>query len=188
MLNVKDAIFAVMDTETTGLSHRRDKAIQIGVVWCDWTGTPIQTYESFIHPEGTPISPGAAAINHLTDDMLVDAPFYEDVMQAIALQPMFDVMVGHNVAFDLPFVPDFKPTGTHEICTMQLSRKLWPDVSHKLQFLREHLGINIPDCPAHSALPDALVTAALLGKLLEHMMSFHPEEPLYVEEIVGWLK
>ena len=53
------------------------------------------------------------------------------------------------------------------LCTMKMSRKLYPNAyRHSLDSLAERFAIPFRD--AHRALPDALIAAQALLKMLEH--------------------
>ena len=79
------------------------------------------------------------------------------------------VFVAHDIRFDLPFLRwEFARRGLSApsvtgLCTLQLSRQLWPDLtSRSLGDLANHFGI-VHDAP-HRAADDAVATAGVLGE------------------------
>jgi DNA polymerase-3 subunit epsilon len=97
----------VLDTETTGLSHRTDKIIELAmlVVQVD-TGTgmpfgPVEVFEGFEDP-GMPIPPVATEVTGI-DDAMVRGHRLDDA-QVMALVARADLIVAHNAGFDRPFV------------------------------------------------------------------------------------
>jgi exodeoxyribonuclease X len=91
-----------------------------------------------------------------------------------------DYVAAHNAPFDRSFIERIYPiTVMGWICTCQAARHVWPDApNYKNQTLRYYLKLkpNLPSSLApHRALYDAIVTAEILLKLLEHHT---PEELL----------
>ncbi len=105
-------------------------------------------------------------------------------IQAVWAPPAgFDCLVAHNAAFDFSFLDNY---ATPVLCTKRLAQKLWPDFpSHSNQYLRYRLALDVPECeglPAHSALPDALVTAKLLAFELQALWTDLPSLIAWVNE------
>ena len=64
--------FVVFDTETTGVSASKDRIVELAAIrFVD--GVPTEVFETFINPQRE-ISPEASAINHITNEMVADAP------------------------------------------------------------------------------------------------------------------
>jgi DNA polymerase III epsilon subunit family exonuclease len=87
------------------------------------------------------------------------------------------VMVAHNSGFDMRFLnheigrvfPDYKLANPC-LCTVQLSRKLLPDIeNHKLKTVAAHYEIDLTN--HHRAAADALATAHIFVNLLTKMRS-----------------
>ena len=96
----KDEIL-VFDTETTGLSTLNDKILQISIV--DGNGSVL--FSSYIKPGNRKRWTSAKKVNHITYDMVKDAPEFSQVRQQI--QKLFNrakLIVGYNVDFDLKFI------------------------------------------------------------------------------------
>ena len=104
-------ILTGIDLETTGIDHSKgERIIEISLAKADsdtW-GTPISPtwdiYDRRINPRRH-IQPGATKVHHITDDMLVDKPYFEDVADEIlAFIEGTDVLIAHNMNFDGPFL------------------------------------------------------------------------------------
>lgn len=97
----------VLDTETTGLSHRADKIIELAMLLVDVdpaTGLPfgpVTLFEGFEDP-GMPIPAIAQQVTGISDDMVRGHRL--DDQQVHALVAQADLIVAHNAGFDRPFV------------------------------------------------------------------------------------
>jgi DNA polymerase III epsilon subunit-like protein len=81
------------------------------------------------------------------------------------------VVVTHNAAFDLPFLPFLADRPL--LCAMRLARRVVPDApNYKNQVLRYHLRIDDlpPDTGAHRALDDVRVTSKILTLCLQRYL------------------
>ncbi len=97
----------VLDTETTGLEHSRDKIIELALLRVDVdtaTGMPcgvVQVYDGLEDP-GQPIPDIARKITGIDDSMVRGQRL--DAERIAALLDGVDLVVAHNAAFDRPFV------------------------------------------------------------------------------------
>lgn len=173
--------FVVFDTETTGLSAAKDKILEIGAIRFE-NGIPVAAFETLVNP-GKPIPEEASSINHITDDMVANAPAIWQVL------PAFDAFVGksavvaHNLKFDLKFIhrsgSKLIDTKRKYYCTYEQSKRLlkgptyrngemtdkdYDVYDHKLGTLCEYYHIFQPD--QHRAVADAFVTGKLFLKLV----------------------
>lgn len=67
-----------------------------------------------------PISPQAMAIHRITEAMVADKPWIEDVIPHYYGSEWY---VAHNASFDRRVLPEMPGEW---ICTMKLARRLWP--------------------------------------------------------------
>ena len=102
--------------------------------------------------------------------MVADAPGIEDVLPRFLEFIGEDIVVGHNVHFDVNFLYDYaedfdlEPFSNDLVDTLRLSRRLYPELqSHKLSALAAHFGVE-PD-GEHRALADCVTTQKCLSAM-----------------------
>lgn len=180
MSALENATFCVIDIETTGLSPIHDRICEIAFV-ISTIHEVVYAVDTLVNP-GIPIPALASAIHHIVDSDVANAP--SKMPYGIKL-PKRDCYVAHNAAFDSSFLPDL--SNKHWLCTMRLAKRVRPEMEKfSNQYLRYALGLSV-DLPAgalpHRALPDALVTAAVLRYLLKNL----PEgSPSTVADLAQW--
>lgn len=169
---VADPIFAVVDVETSGLSTRRHRILQIGVVTVAGDGTVVDRWCSLVKLSWRFARLGPTRIHGLRRRQLRHAPTIEEAMTDVTRLVAGRILVGHNLAFDSEFL-ERAARRSHSslhvngrICTLWLSRWLDPErtETHRLADLCGRYGVRL-DRP-HDALADALATAQVLPHLL----------------------
>lgn len=160
--------YAVIDVETTGFSPADDRVVEAACVIVQ-DGSIVRTWSSLVNP-GRPIPPHATRVHGIGDADVAGAPPFETVERQLWGMCAGATIAAHNAAFDLSFLPALAPLPS--VCTLQLARRWFPNApNHKNQTLREYLRIDqdprFAELPAHRALADALVTAAILIRCLE---------------------
>lgn len=186
-MNLKDIIFAVIDTETTGLDPREDRVVELACVHAQVGVGLVDCWSTLINP-GRPIPAEASAIHHLVDADVMGAPTLAEAQHRLWAEP-FQAFAAHNAAFDFGFLD---ASDAPVLCTMRLARKLWPDLPQAgNQFLRYHFRLNIPETQglaAHRAEVDALVTAHLLLFELEEVLRRAKDpDSATVEGLIAWV-
>ena len=165
-------IALIFDTETTGTVA----PVIIEAAWIELkTLDPFATGEDFCqrYNPGKPISLGALATHHILDEELTDCP----PASSFALPSTAKYLIGHNVDYDWEVAgsPAIK-----RICTLALSRKIWPDLdSHTQSALLYSLDrANARDQlrHAHSAKADVMICASILRHLNSHIKAKDFEE------------
>lgn len=162
--NLLDAVndFTAIDIETTGLSPDYDDIIELGAVrYRD--GVEVGRYECLVNP-GYEIGGFITALTGITNEMLKDA---KDIASELPGFMQFlgdDILVGHNVHFDINFLYDncenvgiSVPTNNY-VDVMRIGRRLhkeWPN--HRLETIVAMLGIY--DANTHRAAADAKAAA-----------------------------
>jgi len=163
--SLAEATFSVLDLETTGSVIGVDEIIEVGLVQIRG-GEVVNRYETMVWTDRI-IPPWVARLTGIRNSQLEGAPTFSDVAEE--LFPLLDgtVFVAHDIRFDLPFLRwEFARRGlgrpaTTGLCTLQLSRDVWPDLtSRSLGDLSKHFGIN-HDNP-HRAADDAFAAAGVL--------------------------
>ncbi|CAA7620330.1 DNA polymerase III [Candidatus Terasakiella magnetica] len=164
--------FVVFDTETTGLHPSQgDQIVSIaGVRIVNGRILSGESFNRIVNP-GRPIPVESIQFHGLTDEMVKDKPPIEVVLPQFKAYAADAVLVAHNAAFDLKFLRmREKKVGVSfdnpVLDTMILSNYLdGPDAGHSLDAICDRYGIVITD--RHTALGDAMVTAAVLLRQLE---------------------
>lgn len=176
---IKDAIFGIYDTETTGDNvSRKDKPVEIAVVpWNLEKGFLTQPYSWLINPE-MPIHPAAIAVHGLVDEDVENSPLYSEIIPEFMSIVNKWTMVAHNNAFDLEMIPELKVSDNLHLDMLRFARQIYKKgdkghkdqllTSHKSQELRYWLNIKVDtgDLQAHRAAADILVT----GKVFEETL------------------
>ena len=95
--------YVLYDLETTGISANYDEVIEISAVKVRG-GKIIDEFSTLVNP-GRTIPYGASAVNHIYDEMVSDAPEFEEVLPLFLAFIGNDILVGHNIAsFDMKFL------------------------------------------------------------------------------------
>lgn len=158
-IGLDEVLFTFLDVETTGLNpavRGGDRICEIGLLRCRG-GEELAAYHTLINP-GRPITAGAQAVNHITDDMVADAPPFSGIVKK-ALAFLEDaVLVAHNAPFDMSFLnlqlsilrmPELKNT---VVDTLPLVRSLYRFPSNSLGSLRRYMGLDVR--AEHRAMED----------------------------------
>lgn len=154
---------AFVDLETSGLSPRADRITEIGVVTVDPTG--VEEWTTLINPGRDVTERAQARIDRsyaggaIANEDLAGAPSFADIASHLHARLAGRLFVAHNARFDFGFLhAAFARTGFEfqppVLCTVMLSRKLYPDVAgHDLDTLMHRHGLHAE--VRHRALPDA---------------------------------
>ena len=180
---IRDVRFAVVDTETTGLSTDHDRVLQIGVVVARGDGRVEHQFSTYLKRLTWGFGHvGAFHVHGITRKQLRHGVNPVEALEMMNVLIDGCVFTAHNAKFDLGFLRSdsvrlevpLKVTGP--LCTLNLSRRLDPErtLSHKLRDVAARYGKST-DRP-HDALADALLTAAVLPSLLDaHRVSTYGE-------------
>lgn len=169
-----DATYAVVDLETTGSVIGVDEIIEIGLVHVR-RGRLVQRMESLVWSDRN-IPPWVARLTGIRNEDLEGAPTFSDIAEELAGWLEGNVFVAHDIRFDLPFLRwefarrGLAVPGVTGLCTLQLSRQLWPDLpSRSLPDLAGHFGIAHGN--PHRAADDAAATAGVLLEALKSALA-----------------
>ncbi|MBS4217331.1 ATP-dependent DNA helicase DinG [Bacillus sp. FJAT-49711] len=163
--------YVVVDLETTGNAHDRgDRIIQLSAVVIQ-NRQIVDQYTTFINP-GIPIPAFIQELTGIQDEMVQDAPEFNDIAPKINDLLQDSIFVAHNVIFDLGFLRNelkkagYNQIGFDSVDTVEFAKILLPTAqSYKLSELAEYLQLKHEN--PHQADSDALVTAELFLILLE---------------------
>ena len=166
--------FVVFDLETTGLnsspvSGNMDRIIEIGAYKIE-NGQICQCFSTFINPQRR-LSDEIIKLTGITEEMVADAPTYEDVMPDFFKFCSGSILVGHNIAgFDFKFVDYYCARLGYVlerkiIDTIPLSQELLLGLSnYKLNTIADKFKITFNH---HRATDDALATAKIFIELIK---------------------
>lgn len=158
--------YCIIDTETTGLDTQCCDIIEIAVVKVR-NSVIVDEYQSLINIDYE-LPEYITELTGITDDMLASAPYCTTVLKEFMDFIGNDILIGHNVHFDINFLYDNieEVFGVHLtnnfVDTLRICKKLYPDENHhRLSDMTSLL--SIPVDIAHRALDDCRTTFALLN-------------------------
>ena len=163
--NLED--WVLVDIETTGGKPGRDEIIEIAVQRFH-QGEWVQSWQQLIRPHRT-IPPWITRLTGISNAMVAEAPFFEDIAEDLAALLADKVFVAHNARFDYGFIKhQFKQVGIDwratTLCTVKLSRQLFPE--HKRHGLDQLVTrYQLPQVDRHRAMGDVELVAAFLAQL-----------------------
>ncbi len=158
-------MYTIIDVETTG---RTNRITEISIFKYE-DGVILKEFTSLVNPQ-TPIPSNITALTGIDDEMVANAPLFEDIAQNILDITEDAIFVAHNVNFDYNVIQkefnridlDFH---RKKLCTVRLSRKLIPGhKSYSLGKLCKELDIDLVD--RHRAKGDVEATVKLFELLL----------------------
>lgn len=160
--------YAVIDVETTGLSHKTERLTEIAIVIIE-EGEIVKEFSSLVNPERK-IPYRITQLTGISDQMVQGAPHFYEIAKQIVELTTDCIFVAHNASFDYRFIQaefaryefDYQ---RKVLDTVKLARKLMPGFrSYSLGKLTAQLGIQIEN--RHRAMGDAAATARLFIMLL----------------------
>ncbi len=164
--------YIVFDIETTGLSQKKNKIIEIGAVKVK-DGEEIDRFSEFINPQ-EPIPYSIEQLTSITDEMVMHAPTVDVILPKFLEFCGDDIVVAHNAAFDTGFIKkNAKDLGMKFdntiMDTMTLSHVLLPELG-KFTLDRVCKALNVKNEHHHRAVDDANATAKIFVKLYEMLV------------------
>jgi DNA polymerase III epsilon subunit family exonuclease len=175
---MKSLIF--LDVETTGLSSKRDRIIEIYMLKVAYEGD-VEEYHTFINPERQ--IPGFITnLTGITNADVADAPTESQIAKNIRDFIGDGVLVAHNLSFDRRFLAAMfernhcQPLPSGGIDTLGISMRLFPKLciypngegSHKLKNLMYHFHLDRDFANSHRAKDDVL----LLVQVYRHLEKY----------------
>ncbi|KQX64503.1 histone-like nucleoid-structuring protein Lsr2 [Angustibacter sp. Root456] len=155
--------------ETTGLSARTDRILEVAVVLTDARGWVQHEWTTRVNPQ---CAVGATHIHGITADDVAHAPTFDQLVPHLTSMLRGRAVVAHNAKFDLGFLrweygrANWSWPQVPAMCTLEQSWHFLPHLDRR----------RLPDCcwasgitldGAHSALGDARATATLLASYLD---------------------
>lgn len=154
--------YTVLDIETTGLSSYHSEIIEIAAL-CIRKHEVVDEFQMLIKPY-RPIPPAITQLTGISNADVENADTVEYVLPEFLYFAGNDIIVGHNVNFDIRFIADRailmlgQQFNNDYVDTMILSRKYNKGVlsHHRLCDLAQYYGIKNEN--AHRALSDCYTT------------------------------
>ena len=163
--------FVAFDLETTGLDVRTVSIVQIGAVKIA-DGKIVETFHSLVNPMCA-IPPETTKIHGITDDMVVSAPEFSDILPDFYKFTRGCTLVGQNLfGYDLPILNRLAKDGGYvfdnpTLDTLIIAKQHINLPRYNLDMLCKHFGVILVN--AHSADADALATSKCFMKLAEKL-------------------
>lgn len=182
-------MYAIVDIETTG-GHASSNGITEIAIYIHNGNAVVKKFRTLINPQQK-IPLYITSLTGINDEMVAEAPLFEEVAADIFELLRDNIFIAHNVNFDYSFVRhQLKNAGydltAKKLCTVRLSRKVFPALpSYSLGNLCRHLGIGITD--RHRAEGDVRATVSLFEKLLGEGAAVHIEQMLKKTSSEQWL-
>jgi exodeoxyribonuclease X len=210
-MKIEEALFRVLDCETTGLDVETARIVEIGACDVFKPGRSLgatrflqSTAASWLCDPGIPIPPEAKAVHHILDSDVRGQPpalaRMTPLLPAVPLEQTAVVYVAHNAKYDRPILEAHGfPAGARWLCTWRLAMHVWPEApSYKNEVLRYWLGYDdLPleprplaiDNMPHRAAHDAAVTALILREAFQVLQlagHANPATPNDVDALIAW--
>lgn len=176
--------YVSIDIETTGLDPKYCEIIELGALRVE-NGNPIDRFNMLVKPS-EPLDPFITELTGITDEMLANSPSIEKAL------PLFldfigeNVLIGHNVNFDINFIYDDcvrylgLPLKNDFVDTLRLARHAFPDLkNHKLPTLADYLKIQYNT--SHRAMADCETVSKIASFLPE--IHFRPRSTVKAKDI-----
>ena len=186
----KDIDLVFVDVETTGLYPvYGDRIVELGALKVRG-GREVDSFCSLLDPQ-RPISPGASAVNGITDEMVRGQATFGEVAHSFLSFVEGAILIAHNAPFDLGFLSvELRSAGlpllrNQVVDTLQIARRYFRFVSNSLDFLAEYFGLETPE--AHRALGDCHTTFQVFQRMLDEL--FKGETPtvgVFLDRVSGW--
>lgn len=161
-------LYCIVDIETTGNSIKGSKITEISIFKFDGN-TIVDEFTTLVNP----LSEIPFFITRLTgidNEMVRDAPIFENIADRILEITKNTVFVAHSVNFDYNIIKNElanvgRDFNRKKLCTVRLSRKLLPGY-HSYSLGKLCSSLEIPLTDRHRARGDAHATVLLFKRLL----------------------
>ncbi|MEM2119520.1 MAG: 3'-5' exonuclease [Archaeoglobaceae archaeon] len=164
-MNLREAKFASIDLETTGLNVEKDEIIAIGIVPIQGlTILASQSFYSLVKSKRSALK--AMKIHGISDDILKNAPSFEEISEKVYEMLRDRILVGFCIKLDYDFLKKaLKGFEAKTIDVLRVDRILGKFLGEKyaespsLDALAKKYGIKTTY--RHNALADAFITAQI---------------------------
>jgi len=124
---------AFVDLETTGTTPSGDRITEIGIVRVE-EGEFADEWSTLVNPECS-IPEEIRILTGISNEMVRDAPTFAQLRREVLERLEGHLFVAHNARFDYGFIKNEfrrlgRPFSAEVLCTVRLSRKLFPEHRH----------------------------------------------------------
>lgn len=173
--------YSILDLETTGLDPKHDEIIEIGIIKVR-NNKIVDTYQTLVQPSRKYfddedneiyVDEFIEELTGITNEMLENSPKIEEVIENAINFISEDIIVGHNVNFDINFLYDalkkHKSTefSNNFLDLMKMARRAIKEINHhRLVDIANFFEYNYEP---HRALTDCNATYDLLNLLIKYI-------------------
>lgn len=154
--------YCVLDIETTGLSLKINAIIEIAILKVR-DDKIVKSYDQLLFSNN--IDPFITELTGISLDMVLDKPHVRDVEDEVKEFIGDDIIIGHNISFDINFLNAkfLNPIKNKTIDTLLLSRKYYPEMKHhRLSDMARYLNLSVN---THRSLADCITTKELYDNI-----------------------
>ena len=179
--------YTIIDIETTGLDPKVDEIIEISAIKIR-DNKIVSEYSTLIKPQHE-ISDFITNLTGITNEMVDDKPAINIVLNDYFDFLDNDIIVGHNINFDINFLYDAsikyynKPFENDYIDTLRLSRKYLSLENNKLGTIANFF--NIDYSGAHRSLNDCYITFNIYNELKKKSLDVMEKENQQYKKILA---
>ena len=176
--------YVVLDIETTGFSAQKDSIIELSALRV-LDNKVVEEFSELVNPECY-VSSYISNLTGIQPEMLYAADRIFDVLGRFVDFVSDDIIIGHNVTFDINFINSNKQLcfgsgfDNDYIDTLKLARRFLPQLnSHKLGIIARYFSFNTDGM--HRGLKDCIVTNMCYQKFLQ----MHKEQQMKQTNALG---
>lgn len=156
----------ILDTETTGLNHRTDEIIEIGVIAFTFNdigevGDVTGVYGGLQQPT-VAIPADITRLTGITDDMVAGQVI--DIARLKSLIEPADLIIAHNAGFDRPFCEALSPIFVHKAWACSVAEIDWSARDFEGSKLGYLIGQSGHFHDGHRAVDDCFALLEVLGQ------------------------
>ena len=171
--------YVVIDLETTGFDYNWDDIIEMAAIRYR-NGVEVERYAQLIAVDYS-LPSFITDLTGISNEMLSVCPHIEEAIQDFSQFIGDDILIGHNVSFDMRFLNNAyhnymnKPLDNAYVDTMRISRKLFPNWEHhRLCDLAEYYGLS--NDHAHRSEVDCDITNRCYRNMRDSILADDTED------------
>lgn len=193
-LRFEDAVFTVLDLETTGLNAKKNAITEVTAIQFQ-NGKEIAKYSTLIKPAEA-IPEEVELLTGITNDMVKSAPALVMVLSELAgFVGESPLVVGHNVQFDIGFLREkLSQNGldtfterfnlNRAVCTRAIALKALPGLpSYEGIVVATSVGVHNPN--PHRAEADVRMSSGILFEIFKRVQAQDPSIQT-VQDFLSW--